>query len=222
LNEGFATYFDQLFRFNSTTGAEPLGWRMDALGHSVLAFGAAEPVSHPSLAEMFGTNTYSKGAWVLHLLRAELGEEAFWQGIGQYFSRHTYGTVSTTDFRVAMEVASGRDLHAWFAQWVDRPDNPTVRVMWRQSGGDLTLRLCQSGEPYALRLPVAVHTREGREPERTTVELDGSEKTVTLAVTAGVIGITVDPDNVVLADLRVQRARGAALPACGLPGMARR
>ncbi len=62
---------------------------------------------------------YQKGAYVLHLLRQELGERAFWRGLRAY-TRAYYGhSVTTLDFRRAMERASGRDLSAFFARWVD-------------------------------------------------------------------------------------------------------
>jgi aminopeptidase N len=61
---------------------------------------------------------YKKGAYVLHLLREELGERAFWKGIRAY-TRTNYGrSVTTEDFKQAMEHASKRDLTAFFYQWI--------------------------------------------------------------------------------------------------------
>jgi aminopeptidase N len=64
------------------------------------------------------TLVYRKGAYVLHLLREELGERAFWDGLRRY-TRTYFGTsVTTEDFQHAMEQSSGRDLAAFFAKWV--------------------------------------------------------------------------------------------------------
>jgi hypothetical protein len=61
---------------------------------------------------------YKKGAYVLHKLREELGERAFWKGIRTY-TRTNYGnSVTTEDFKHAMERASKRDLTAFFDQWI--------------------------------------------------------------------------------------------------------
>jgi aminopeptidase N len=61
---------------------------------------------------------YKKGAYVLHMLREELGERAFWKGIRAY-TRANYGrSVTTEDFKLAMERASKRDLTAFFDQWI--------------------------------------------------------------------------------------------------------
>ena len=64
------------------------------------------------------TLVYDKGAYVLHLLRAELGERAFWAGIRQYTRRYFGRTVTTADFQTAMERAGRKDLSPFFAEWV--------------------------------------------------------------------------------------------------------
>lgn len=61
---------------------------------------------------------YNKGAYVLHLLRQELGERAFWAGIRHYTRMYFGKTVTTTDFQSAMEQASGKNLSDFFGKWV--------------------------------------------------------------------------------------------------------
>lgn len=61
---------------------------------------------------------YFKGAYVLHLLRLELGEEVFWKGIREYSKLYDGKSVESTDFRYAMEEASGRSLTSFFEEWV--------------------------------------------------------------------------------------------------------
>jgi aminopeptidase N len=61
---------------------------------------------------------YDKGAYVTHLLREELGEASFWAGIARYTQRYWGQSVTTEDFRAALEEESGRDLEAFFARWV--------------------------------------------------------------------------------------------------------
>jgi len=66
------------------------------------------------------TIVYQKGAYALHELRELLGDAAFWAGIGRYTSEHFGRSVTTGDFRDAMEKASGRDLRAFFDRWVSQ------------------------------------------------------------------------------------------------------
>jgi aminopeptidase N len=61
---------------------------------------------------------YDKGAYVVHLLREELGEDAFWAGLFAYTQANWGSSVTTRDFEAAMERASGRDLDEFFARWV--------------------------------------------------------------------------------------------------------
>lgn len=61
---------------------------------------------------------YQKGAYVLHLLRVEMGEAAFWRGIRDYTQANDGRSVATVDFQRAMEAAAGRSLQPFFAQWV--------------------------------------------------------------------------------------------------------
>ena len=65
---------------------------------------------------------YDKGAYVIHLLREELGEDAFWSGIRLYTTRHWEQSVTTPDFERAMAEAAGRDLTEFFARWVYAPE----------------------------------------------------------------------------------------------------
>ncbi|HKE58084.1 MAG TPA: M1 family metallopeptidase [Pyrinomonadaceae bacterium] len=64
------------------------------------------------------TLVYDKGAYVLHLLREEMGEQAFWAGLKAY-TRAFYGkSVVTSDFQKAMEQAAGKSLQTFFNKWV--------------------------------------------------------------------------------------------------------
>jgi aminopeptidase N len=61
---------------------------------------------------------YDKGAYVLHLLREEMGERAFWNGLRLFTRRHFGKSVVTVDFVAAMEEANGKSLKEFFAKWI--------------------------------------------------------------------------------------------------------
>jgi aminopeptidase N len=61
---------------------------------------------------------YDKGAYVLHLLREEMGEANFWKGLRNFTRRHFGKSVVTNDFLVAMEEAHGKSLKPFFAKWI--------------------------------------------------------------------------------------------------------
>lgn len=64
------------------------------------------------------TLVYDKGSYVLHLLREEMGERAFWNGLRIFTRRHFGKSVVTSDFVNAMEEANGKSLKEFFAKWV--------------------------------------------------------------------------------------------------------
>ncbi|HEU4765934.1 MAG TPA: M1 family metallopeptidase [Pyrinomonadaceae bacterium] len=64
------------------------------------------------------TLVYDKGAYVMHLLRAEMGERAFWKGLRLFTRRHFGKSVVTSDFTSAMEEAVGKSLDKFFAEWI--------------------------------------------------------------------------------------------------------
>ena len=62
-------------------------------------------IVHDDLSDMSRVTsaaTYQKGSWILHMLRSQLGDEAFWQGIREYYAGHFNANATTADFRRAM------------------------------------------------------------------------------------------------------------------------
>jgi aminopeptidase N len=85
------------------------------------------PTTHPIVADIpdleaaklnFDGITYAKGASVLKQLVGFVGEEAFFRGAQRYFARHAFGNTTLPDLLTALEEASGRDLAAWSAAWL--------------------------------------------------------------------------------------------------------
>lgn len=61
---------------------------------------------------------YFKGAYVIYLLKRELGDEKFWRAL-RFYSKKFYGkSVSTSDFQLAFEESSGYNLDEFFSKWV--------------------------------------------------------------------------------------------------------
>ena len=71
---------------------------------------------HPTAEDR--TLVYDKGAYVMHLLRAEMGERNFWKGLQLFTRRHFGKSVVTSDFIAAMEEANGKSLKEFFGKWV--------------------------------------------------------------------------------------------------------
>lgn len=112
-NEGFATYFTYLWFFRDN----PLGLdaQMEDLSESLRD--DSHPLNNPPPEEMFGWDSYNKGALLVYDLHQTLGDEAFYKGLRDYFTQYGGGTASDAQFIVVMEQASGRQLDDFFARW---------------------------------------------------------------------------------------------------------
>jgi aminopeptidase N len=71
--------------------------------------------------EASGEIPYHKGAYVLDLLRREMGEDKFWQGLRLYTRDNWNKAATSQDFQKAMESAAGKNLAAFFDEWVSKP-----------------------------------------------------------------------------------------------------
>jgi aminopeptidase N len=71
---------------------------------------------HPSAEDR--SLVYDKGAYVLHLLREEMGEREFWAGMRLYTRRYFGKSVTTAQFQAAMQEAAGKPLAPFFDKWV--------------------------------------------------------------------------------------------------------
>jgi aminopeptidase N len=123
LNEGFATFMAAAYderRFGRQRYLEDIAAARQRY-ETVRDAGHDRPLVFPDWNRPTAgdrTLVYRKGAYVLHLLREELGEGAFWDGIRRYTRTYFGKSVTTEDFQQVMEQATGRDLAAFFSKWV--------------------------------------------------------------------------------------------------------
>ncbi len=124
LNEGAATYSEALW-YESQGGPVWLHGYMD-FRRPIPSPDTVYVYDATNQSRVFSTNTtYNKGAWVMHMLRKVLGDEAYFAGLATFRSRFAAGAATTEDFQHAMEDASGRELSWFFAQWVYSASEPT-------------------------------------------------------------------------------------------------
>lgn len=123
LNEGFANFMTaawlQQSQGEAAYQAMVQGWEQRVL--ALRAKGADRALVYPNWDKPTADDravVYRKGAYVLHRLRLELGEEVFWRGLRQYTQANDGKSVVTADFQKAMEGAAGRSLQGFFDAWV--------------------------------------------------------------------------------------------------------
>ena len=85
LSEGFATYFSGLF-IEKHEGEEAFQQYLKRAADTAFDYEQKNRIpihdlDTQDLFKLLNGNNYQKGAWVLHMLRSRLGDEAFFQGI---------------------------------------------------------------------------------------------------------------------------------------------
>ncbi len=124
LNEGFATFMEQIFTEADQGRDQGAYDRMQAYERVVLADrNARRPLVYGRWMRnpfelFFSGHIYPKGAAVLQMLRHQLGDDVFWKAMHRYTVDHAYANVVTDDLRLAFEQTTGRDFKAFFKQWV--------------------------------------------------------------------------------------------------------
>jgi len=72
--------------------------------------------------------TYSKGEALLRMLEAYIGEDVFRQGIRSYMKDRAYSNAAAADLWNALGHASGKNIPAVAAPWIEKPGFPLVSV----------------------------------------------------------------------------------------------
>jgi aminopeptidase N len=208
LSEGFATYFGALF-FEHADGEAVFRDMMEENRlHVVASKRNDKPIvdaTAQDLFELINANSYEKGAWVLHMLRGILGDEAFFDGIRRYYSSHEHGTALTVDLKLAMEAASGRKLDEFFDQWLLRPGYPRLRVssQWNSAQRTATVLVeqVQSERWPTFRMPLTVELATAGGPIRRQVEVDERREQYAFELDSQATGVVLDPDGWLLKDI---------------------
>lgn len=208
LNEGFATFMEAAYR-EKMYGREQY---IEKIRNNVeehfaenkpkrLRHGLYNQLARPD-DSIFDTTTYQKGGVVIHTLREQIGDKAFWKAINIYLNRHKFENVETPDLQRAMEEASGQKLDWFFAQWVYGGGNPRVEVAQTYDAKKkvLTLKLKQTQESDALVkdvfiLPLEVEIQTPTKTYTEKIKMDKREQTFTIKVSNKPQKILIDKNS---------------------------
>lgn len=205
LSEGFATYFAGLF-LRERNGEDAFRRYMQR-GATLYRDGVPglplhDPDTEP-LVKLLNANAYQKGAWVLHMLRREVGERTFFAAVRSYFREHRDATATTEDLRRAFERTSGKNLEAFFRRWVYGPGHPIYQLRWSWREGTLLLRLrqLQSGDAFPDILTVQVQTAQAT--RKLLLEPFGKEFARSFPLAERPSSLLLDPDGELLMEADV-------------------
>jgi aminopeptidase N len=131
LNEGFATYYETLYR-ERKRGRDDMLYELYERVRDITGrpndTNAIVRRTYNDPGELFSYLAYPKGGWVLHMLRSQLGPELYRHCIKTYLERHQYGSVVTEDLRAVVEELSGRSFDQFFDQWLYHAHHPELEI----------------------------------------------------------------------------------------------
>jgi aminopeptidase N len=210
LNEGFATYYEALYDLHAHGRDEFLFNMLNNMRGFINTTNDTIPIvwrRFDSPNEQFGFRAYPKGAWVLHMLRSQLGEDLYRRCIKTYVERHAYSNVVTEDLNDVIEELSGRSFDQFFDQWVYHAHHPELQIEYawdeRAKLAKLTVRqnqkLSEDVVLFSFPLKVRFNTKEGRVSKEVTVKEKAEDFYFPLASAPEVV--RTDPDLALLAKI---------------------
>ena len=218
LSEGFATYFAALWTRHAR-GDSAFRADMARIRTAILADNEAVPTrpvidtAQTDLLALLNRNSYEKGGFVLHMLRAQVGDSAFFKALRRYYGQFRDGTALTEDLRRLMEESSGQRLDWFFDQWLRRPGYAVVDVTWsyNPSSQQMALDIRQDDRFGTFRFPLTVELRDAAGDGRRATVLVPAERHVRLVVPGTQVSapraVVVDPDVALLARIEVHPNR---------------
>jgi len=168
LNESFATYYEHVY-LKRSLGED--GGALDLLTKKRAYLNETrEKYMRPIVLDHwnwpnqnFDRHSYQKGAVVLGMLRAQMGDEPFRRSISHFLRKHAFGPADTHDLLIAIREATGQVLDSFFDQWIFRAGHPVLEVRRTWNAGVVHLKVIQKqNDLYALPVPIGITTASGK------------------------------------------------------------
>jgi aminopeptidase N len=166
LSEGFADYFEHYY-FEKKYGEEAARKKWEQAREEVISFASYSSKgvvdSTGDLMSLLNANSYKKGAWVLRMLRFEVGDSVFQNIIRSYYNQYKGSNAETRDFEAVAEKVSGKELTWFFDQWLYQSGIPKVGLSWNYNNKSINMvpYTILSENAYTFPLEVQVVYKDG-------------------------------------------------------------
>ncbi len=210
LNEGFANYSEYLWLEHKHGRDEADFHEMqEQQGYVFSAAGGGHPLIHfgyGNREDMFDAHSYNKGGAILHMLRNQVGDEAFFTALGRYLKKNEFTDVEAHELRLTFEDVTGQDLNWFFNQWFFSAGHPNLDIIygWDEATkkASVTISQNQSGEnvPHVFDLPLAVDLYDASgKARRENIRVTKRSQTFTFDAPVKPALINVDANKALLA-----------------------
>ncbi|MFC0428661.1 M1 family aminopeptidase [Chryseobacterium scophthalmum] len=151
LNEGFATFGEHVaYEKLIMSNAEFLNYLLGEKNYITSAAGGSVYVADSSLGNInsifSGRLSYSKGGYVVRMMKWVLGDTAFYQALKEYHARPNlaYSYARTADLNTSLLTSTGKDFTEFFNDWIYGQGYPTYDIRWKQVGNQVTFKASQT------------------------------------------------------------------------------
>tara|TARA_R100001369_G_scaffold92019_1_gene135154 strand:- start:915 stop:2534 length:1620 start_codon:yes stop_codon:yes gene_type:complete len=215
LSEGLTTYFTMRF-IKHAYGEDAFKEELKKARATVFKLSQNNEdyrIVHDNLSDMKNVSsglTYQKGAWITHMICNYVGEEAFQQGIRDYYQRYYNGNATTMDLRMALESASGKDLNQLFNQWLFQGGNIHLKGTWSYDSKNklIDIELTQTQpEKFTFDMPLelAILTQDNNTINKEIIQLSKRKIKVSIPCESEPSNILLDPETKLLAQWEFTR-----------------
>jgi aminopeptidase N len=207
LNESFATYGEYLWRehkYGKANADELLEeFRLYTRLNGMMGGVDKKLVRYDfhRADDVFDVVSYQKGALILHMLRHEIGDAAFREGIKKYLTDNRFRAAEVDHLRLAMEAVTGRDLHLFFNQWYFTGSQPELNITgtWDSVSKSISFNIEQiqnHRNTYGIKTNILVQT--GKTEQVFPMEINKRSESFTFALATRPDFWILDPDNQLL------------------------
>jgi aminopeptidase N len=165
INEGYATYFQELWYEHHFGEAEFQYQRYHAqqayFGETKRYWRPIVEYTYADAMDSFDSSGYPRPGQVLHMLRWMYGDQRFFHALRDYLLTYQHKNANTHQFFVAIEKSLGDNL-SWFEnEWFYRPAYPqfSVKESYDAKAQALTLDVTQKnhdGKPFRMPIDIGV------------------------------------------------------------------
>jgi aminopeptidase N len=147
LSEGFATYLTDLY-IEDHKGKGAFLSQLRNQRDAVIRFYTNNKLPlkdtvSTNTQDMLNTNAYKKGAWILHMLREQVGKELFWKAIASYYDTYKFSNATSKDFIHVFEQVTHTDLTQFYEEWICQSGHPILTYSIAQKGEKTKIKFNQ-------------------------------------------------------------------------------
>ncbi len=164
--------------------------------------------------DMFDSHLYPGGAWRLYMLKHLVGEERWWNILGEWLRRHAHRSVYTHDLESLFTEMTGEDYGWFFEQWVYKAGYPECKITCSHDEryGHVHIKIEQTQKsddgmtPSVFKFPLTVEF-VGRDSQRTRYTMHINERVHNFyyPIKEAPVQIIIDPDYTVLMDCTIEK-----------------